>query len=108
LQVGYRYTATAREARPPLIGVAGRFERALRNFLETFPLFAMAVLLVHVTNRHGTLSAVGAEMYLIARIAYVPLYAAGVPVVRSLVWNVAAVGIMLLLLALVYPWIPLM
>src|SRR5262249_53931886 len=40
LQVGYRWTAFAKEARPPLTGVAGRLERALRNFLETFPLFA--------------------------------------------------------------------
>jgi uncharacterized MAPEG superfamily protein len=101
LQVGYRYTATAREARPALTGVAGRLERALRNFLETFPLFAVAVLLVHVTNRQGTLSATGAAMYLAARIVYVPLYAAAVPLARSLVWNVATVGILLLLLALV-------
>jgi uncharacterized MAPEG superfamily protein len=100
LQVGYRYTATAREARAPLTGVAGRLERALRNFLETFPLFAAAVLLVHVTGRHGSLSAVGAQMYLGARVVYIPLYAAAVPVVRSLVWNVATLGIVLILAAL--------
>ena len=61
LQVGYRWTATAREARPALTGVAGRLERALRNFLETFPLFAAAVLLVQVTGRNGTMSAIGAD-----------------------------------------------
>jgi uncharacterized MAPEG superfamily protein len=102
LQVGYRYTAIARETRPPLTGVADRLERALRNFLETFPLFAAAVLLVELTNRHGSLSRLGAEMYLAARIIYVPLYAAAVPVIRSLVWNVATGGIMLMLLALVW------
>jgi uncharacterized MAPEG superfamily protein len=63
LQVGYRWTATAREARPTLTGVAGRLERALHNFLETFPLFAAAVLLVQVTGRNGPMSAIGAEMY---------------------------------------------
>jgi uncharacterized MAPEG superfamily protein len=31
----------------------------------------------------------------------VPLYAGAVPVVRSIVWNVAAIGIVLILLALV-------
>src|SRR5258708_2308649 len=61
LQVGYRWTATAREARPTLTGVAGRLERALRNFLETFPLFAAAVLLVQVTGRNGRMSAIGAD-----------------------------------------------
>ena len=33
------------EALPPLGGTAGRLDRALRNFLETFPLFAAAVLI---------------------------------------------------------------
>jgi uncharacterized MAPEG superfamily protein len=99
LQVGYRYTATAREARPQLTGVAGRLERALRNFLETFPLFATAVLLVQITGRNGRMSALGAEMYLAARVVYVPLYVAAFPLVRSLAWNVATVGIILLLLA---------
>jgi uncharacterized MAPEG superfamily protein len=101
LQVGYRYTAFAREARPPLTGVAGRLERALCNFLETFPLFVAAILLVHVTGRRGSLSEIGAEMYLAARVVYLPLYAAAVPLVRSLVWNVATIGIVLVLLALV-------
>jgi len=100
LQVGYRWTATAREARPSLTGVAGRLERALRNFLETFPLFAAAILLVQVTGRNGRLSAIGAELYLAARVIYVPVYVAAVPLVRSLVWNVATVGIILVLLSL--------
>ena len=99
-QVGYRWAAVAREARPPLTGVAGRLERALRNFLETFPLFAAAVLIVHVTGREGTLSATGAALYLAGRVVYVPLYAAAVPLVRSLAWDVAFVGIALILLAL--------
>jgi uncharacterized MAPEG superfamily protein len=37
LQRGYRYAMSPRdEPKPPLTGVAGRLERALRNFLETF------------------------------------------------------------------------
>ena len=49
LQRGYLWTASSRdEAVPPLTGVAGRLERALRNFAETFPLFAAAVLIAHV------------------------------------------------------------
>ncbi len=88
---------------PPLTGVAGRLERALRNFLETFPVFVAAVLVVHVMGREGSLSAWGAVLYVAARLVYLPLYAAGVPLVRSLVWNVASVGIVLLLLAAVWP-----
>ena len=54
LQRGYRWTASSRDVEaPPLTGVAGRLERALRNFLETFPVFVAAVLLVHVLDRAG-------------------------------------------------------
>ena len=49
LQRGYVWTASSRdEAMPELTGVAGRLERALHNFVETFPLFAAAVLIAHV------------------------------------------------------------
>lgn len=104
LQRGYRWTASSRDAEmPPLTGVAGRLERALGNFLETFPIFVAAVFLVHVLGRESALSEWGAGLYLSARLVYLPLYAAGVPLLRSLVWNVAFVGIVLLLLASAWP-----
>ena len=103
-QRGYRWAASARdgEARP-LTGVAARLERALRNFLETFPVFVAAVLMVHALGREGALSAWGAVLYFVARLAYAPLYAAGVPFVRSLASNVATVGLVFVLIAAVWP-----
>ncbi|MGH6873265.1 MAG: MAPEG family protein [Rhizomicrobium sp.] len=104
LQRGYRWTASARDAElPPLKGVAGRLDRALRNFLETFPVFLAAVFLVQILGRQGALSEWGAGLYFFARLAYLPLYAFGVPLVRSLVWNVATIGIILLLAAAAWP-----
>jgi uncharacterized MAPEG superfamily protein len=103
-QRGYRWSASARDSDvAPLTGIAGRLERALRNLLETFPVFVAAILLVHALGREGALSNWGAVLYFSARVVYLPLYAAGVPVIRSLVWNVAFVGIVLLLLAAVWP-----
>ena len=56
LQRGYRWTASSRDAEvPPLTGAAGRLERALRNFLETFPVFAAAVIIVHMLDRERRL-----------------------------------------------------
>jgi uncharacterized MAPEG superfamily protein len=102
LQRGYIWAASSRDAAmPALSGVAGRLERALHNFLETFPLFAAAVLTAHVAGTHGWMTEWGAHLYFWARVAYVALYAAGVFLVRSLVWNVAALGIVLILLSLV-------
>ena len=65
LQRGYRWTASPRdEPTPPLRGVAGRLDRALRNFLETFPLFAAVVLAAHVSETHNALTEWGARLYL--------------------------------------------
>jgi uncharacterized MAPEG superfamily protein len=98
---GYRWSAGARDDPvEPLHGVAGRLDRALRNFLETFPLFAAAVLATAAVGRHNELTEWGAQLYFWGRVAYLPLYAAGIPLVRSLAWNVAAAGILLLLVAL--------
>jgi uncharacterized MAPEG superfamily protein len=101
LQRGYRWTASARDHElAPLTGVAGRLDRALRNFSETFPLFAALLLAAQAIGRHSWLTEAGAILYFVARLAYLPLYAFGVPLVRSLVWNVAALGMALLLVAL--------
>ena len=101
LQRGYRWTASARdEPVQPLTGLAGRLERALKNFLETFPLFVALVFIAQLSGIHNQLTAMGSFLYLGARVAYLPLYALGVFLVRSLVWNVAAVGMLLFVIAL--------
>ena len=104
LQRGYRWTASARDAElPALTGVAGRLERALRNFLETFPVFIVGVFLIEILHREGALTGWGAGLYFFARLAYLPLYALGVPLIRSLIWNLAFIGIVLLFLASILP-----
>jgi uncharacterized MAPEG superfamily protein len=42
-------------------------------------------------------TSVGAMLWLVARIVYLPLYALGVPVVRTLVFFVSIVGIAMIL-----------
>jgi uncharacterized MAPEG superfamily protein len=100
-QLGYLWAAGPRdEPRPPLTGIAGRLERALANFLETFPLFVAAVLIAHVAGRHDWMTVWGAQLYFWARLAYLPLYAFGIRFIRSLAWNVATLGIVLILVSL--------
>jgi uncharacterized MAPEG superfamily protein len=62
--------------------------------------FAAAVLIAHVAGREGTLTLWGTGLYLAARVIYLPLYAAGIPFVRSLVWLASLLGIILLLNAI--------
>lgn len=100
LQRGYRWAASARDGEAsPLKGVAGRLARALANFTETFPYFAALALAVEITGRNSVLSEWGAIAYFVGRALYLPLYAFGIPLVRSLVWNVATFGIIALLVA---------
>jgi uncharacterized MAPEG superfamily protein len=100
-QYGYRWAASARDQpMPPLTGVAARLERTLRNFMETFVLFVAAILVANVINRHSWMTVWGAQLYFWGRVAYVPLYAFGVPLVRSVAWNVATAGIIFVLLGL--------
>ena len=100
-QYGSQWNLSARDSQmPPLDPVAGRLQRAQHNFMETFPLFAAAVLIADATNRHGELAFWGSQIYFYARVLYLPLYAAGVPVIRTIVWSVAAVGIVMILIEL--------
>ncbi len=99
-QHGLRYGLSPRDEKKPLTGVGARVERAFANYMQTFPFFAAAVLVDHVAGRHGWLTVVGAQLYFWARLVYVPLYAFGVPVVRTVAFLVSLVGIVLLLVAL--------
>lgn len=83
----------------PVGVVAGRLDRALRNFLETFPLFAAALLAADLAGKLGPLTLYGSALYVIARALFVPIYAAGLSVVRTLVWAASMVGIVMILVA---------
>jgi uncharacterized MAPEG superfamily protein len=101
VQRGYRWTASARdEVVPPLPGVPGRIERAQRNYLETFMFVAAAVMIAHNAGRHNWMTILGTQLYFWGRIAYLAAYALGIPLLRSLIWNVATLGIVLILVAL--------
>jgi uncharacterized MAPEG superfamily protein len=95
-QRGYRWTAGSREGSvAPLTGIAGRAERALQNYLETFPFFVAAIVVVAMTSTHSWLTVWGAHLYFWGRIVYAVLYAANLPLARSLVWNVPTIGILM-------------
>lgn len=100
-QRGLGWAVGARDVTPaPLTGIGGRLDRATRNFLETFPLFAAVALAVVFVQHGDAISALGAQLYFWARLVYVPVYAAGIPYLRTLVWLVSIVGIILLLVAM--------
>ncbi len=99
---GTKWNLSARDGEPPPVSVtAGRAQRAAANFLETFPFFAAALVCAIATSHDGHLAVLGAQLYFWARVAYLPIYLVGVPVIRSLVWGVALVGLLMVVLAII-------
>jgi uncharacterized MAPEG superfamily protein len=97
-QYGLEWNMGARdEALPPLAPVVGRLARAQANFFETFPIAAIAILMVTAGGLSSRWTVIGALLWLVGRIVYLPLYAAGVPKVRTLVWGGSLIGIVMLL-----------
>jgi uncharacterized MAPEG superfamily protein len=99
---GHRDTAWLlgpRDDPRPVTGQAARLSRAYANFLETFPLFAVAVIATLLAGKTGNQTAFGAWLYLIGRVAYTPLYALGLPVVRTIAWTASMVGIVTVIVA---------
>ncbi len=102
VDLGFSYLVGARdEKRLSRNLVAARLLRALRNFLETYPAFIALALALVVTGKAGGLGATGAWLWLLARVLYVALYAAGIPLVRTLVWAASIVGLVLMLVRLI-------
>lgn len=97
-QYGSKWNTGARdEELPPPNPVVGRLMRAQANFFETFPIFIAAVILARTAGTNDT-TALGAWLWLGGRVVYLPLYAFGVPLVRSLAWMVSLVGIVMVLM----------
>jgi len=67
--------------------------RAQANFAETFPIAIVALLGVVLANRTSEMTALGGWIWLGARIVYLPLYAAGIPVVRTIAFAISMVGL---------------
>jgi uncharacterized MAPEG superfamily protein len=97
-QYGTAWNMGARdEALPPPEPIVGRLARAQANFLETVPIFAAAVLIVHVAGLGDEMTALGALLWLGARVVYLPVYALGIPRLRTAIFLVSVAGIALVL-----------
>ena len=93
-QYGRQWNVSARdETLPPPNPIAGRLMRAQANFEETFPIAIIALLGVVIAGRTNQWTAIGGWTWVGARLIYLPIYAGGIPVVRTIVWAVALIGL---------------
>ncbi|MBA16439.1 MAG: hypothetical protein CMN73_08785 [Sphingomonas sp.] len=103
-QYGSKWNMSARDAElPPPNPLNGRLVRAQNNFFETFPIVIALILTLSATGTANGTTATGALLWLGARVIYLPLYALGIPVVRTLIFLVSVIGIAMLVSPLIGP-----
>ncbi len=96
LQVGLPALAGNREGQPEITGWAGRAIRAHRNMLESLVLFAALVLVGHAAGKLNATTALGAQLFIWARLGYAAVYLVGVPWLRTGVWFVSVIGLVMI------------
>jgi uncharacterized MAPEG superfamily protein len=96
LQVGLPTLAANREGLAPCTGWAGRAARAHRNMLESLVLFAALVLVAVAAGKTNATTLLGAQLFFWARVAYAAVYLAGIPWLRTGVWFVSVIGLVLI------------
>jgi uncharacterized MAPEG superfamily protein len=100
MQVGLPALVGNREGLPPFTGWAGRAERAHHNMLENLVLFAALVLIAVATNKTNSTTLLGAQLFFWARLVYAAVYLAGIPWLRTAVWTVSVIGMILIFVQL--------
>ena len=95
-QVGLMALVGNREHFPELTGWAGRADRAQRNMVHNLVLFAALVLAAVAAGRTDNLTLVGAQLFLWARVAYAIVYLIGLQWLRTGVWAVSVLGMILI------------
>jgi uncharacterized MAPEG superfamily protein len=96
MQVGLPALAGNRETLPAMTGWAGRAQRAQRNMIENLLLFAALVLVAVAVGKTNNMTLLGAQLFFWARVAYAAVYVAGIPWLRTGVWFVSVIGMILI------------
>ena len=101
-RIGVPAYAGSRDNDPEPTAMQARSARAVRNMQESLPVFlALALLALIVPDADAAQGLLGAQLFVIARALYLPLYVFAVPYVRSGMWTLGFVGLVMMVLSLV-------
>jgi uncharacterized MAPEG superfamily protein len=90
-RAGAKHALGNRDALPEATALAARADRAAKNMLENMVVFTAIVVAAKLAGADASL---GAMIFLGARVAYFPIYLAGITYVRSAVWLVSVLGML--------------
>ncbi len=88
-----------RDDLPEATPLGGRAERAASNSIEALLLFVPLALVANAAGKEAEVL-LGAQIFLWARVADLPIYLAGIIYLRSLVWGVGVFGLAMMALSL--------
>lgn len=98
-QVGNKAAFKPRDEPIILTGIAGRAQRAMNNHFEGLLLFAIAALIVTLSDQSTPLTAFCAGLYVAARVIYIPAYLFGWVPWRSFIWSISILASTLMLIS---------
>lgn len=97
---GLNYSLSNREEPLATNPLAHRADRTASNTQENFVLFLGVASVAMASSATSPLILQGAELFLLARLVFVPVYYVGIKYVRTLVWLAGVVGLIMMLMGL--------
>ena len=97
---GLMYSLSNREETLEHNPLAHRTDRTASNTIENFVLFLGLSSVAMASAATSPLILQGAELFLLARLVFVPVYYVGIKYVRTLVWLAGVVGLVMMLMGL--------
>ncbi|MCA9569185.1 MAG: MAPEG family protein [Myxococcales bacterium] len=94
---GMGWASGNRDETPTPKGWVARCQRCSANMMENLPIFAILVLVAHVSGSADAMTANGAVLFVVARLVHAGLYVGGIPLLRTGAWAFSIVGWALIL-----------
>jgi uncharacterized MAPEG superfamily protein len=85
-QLDMGYLLSSRDEHRTLSGMVGRLDRALNNSVTAMALFAPAILILQTKGAFSPTTLLAAQVFLAARVLYLPAYVFNLTGFRTLVW----------------------
>ena len=96
IDYGVKHANSQRDDERPPNKWTVRAQRALNNFLETYAIFIALAVAVELSGRSDGLTQWGAVVWFCARWAYLPAYFIDIRQLRSSIWTVSLIGLLLM------------
>jgi uncharacterized MAPEG superfamily protein len=97
---GLNYSLSNREEPLDTNALAHRADRTASNTQENFVLFLGLASVAMASAATSPLILQGAELFLLARLVFVPVYYVGIIYVRTLVWLAGVIGLIMMFMGL--------